>query len=108
MKRHHIQRHYNFNKSVAIHVDLVYLVNQIIHSYVFEFVFSGDNRLNEIAFASDKDSSKFCNVLELSKIASIFELVGKDYPSTMKMKRAPDGDWMVDEIFSDLDPLIPS
>lgn len=90
---HRIDEFYDFFRTHEVKTDLGYLSNQFVHSYILGF-WNEAPRGWSILVASDKDKSKFCNIVRMVDISRVFELVGADYPAEMVLVRGRNGDWV--------------
>jgi len=62
--------------------DLIFICNQIIHSYVFVPVLNGNrDALHAVWFSSDRHRHQYLYEFELDRIIKLFMQVGKDYPN---------------------------
>ena len=95
--RHQIDLFYDFSRTHETITSLGYLANQFVHSYILEIRYQRSTGWSFLV-SSDKDKSKFCNIVQLSDIASIFEIVGSDNPSSLELMRGKDGDWIQTDI----------
>jgi hypothetical protein len=73
---------YDLSNAMRDEMNLQFICNQIIHSYVFTYTMTGkDNHLQGIMFSSDWERSKSLHELRLSQVIRLFEVVGHDYVS---------------------------
>ena len=93
LNRHRIDEFYDFSRTHEVNTALGYLANQFVHSYVLGFWSEGQAGWSFLV-ASDKDKSKFCNIVRFSDIAHVFEVIGTDYPEEMVLVRDHNGDWI--------------
>lgn len=68
--------------------DLLYVANQMVHSFIF--VLSGHDDGHGAFFTSDRDKKSRLSFITTSEIVRIFEIVGNDYPSGFNAWRDPD------------------
>jgi hypothetical protein len=81
MNTHRFYEHYDFENGKTEKFDLRFLVNQIIHSYIFSPVFDvnendGEMELFGIHFCSDDQRNKWIFELKLSTVIALFDKVG--------------------------------
>lgn len=67
--------------------DLLYVVNRMIHSFIF--MLSGDDEGHGVFFTSDRDKDDRLNFMTTAEIVRIFEIVGNDYPASFRGWRDP-------------------
>ena len=89
LNRTDIDRLYRLDSPKATTKPLDFVANQIIHSYVFTFGFNENGHMADLFFSSDKRKSASLFELAVLEIASIFDEVGNNYPSEMKMDFDP-------------------
>jgi len=82
MNHHRYWEFYDFEKAVVTKLDIKFLLNQIVHSYVFSPYFSENenNCLEGIHFTSDKNRNEWLYELNIDIIIASFKDVGNDYP----------------------------
>ena len=94
--RHKIVELYEVKDGTSVTEPLQYVVNQIIHSFVFEFIFEGPNKVFGVAFNSDHSKKKRLFMLPLDKIIGAFAKCGNYYPESMTALRINDGsEWEI-------------
>jgi hypothetical protein len=77
---HHIDKHYDLDNNHQTQRTLIWLCNQIIHSYVFIVSENNDGGLDGFFFASDKERNKAVYYLSIKEVIKILETVGTNYP----------------------------
>ena len=77
---HQIDRLYDLRKATKQTRKLQFVANQIIHSFVFHPIMRDEKRVKGIAFNSDRTKDTELYYLDLSQIAEIFRIVGRDNP----------------------------
>jgi hypothetical protein len=86
MNTHKFDKCFDFLNPKQDKYDLIFLSNQIIHSYIFTPVFNfGGFKLLSIQFCSDKDRNKWLYEIDIKLMISIFEKVGNNYPASSSM-----------------------
>jgi hypothetical protein len=81
---HHLDRMYDLSGSEKAQKNVKLLCDQFVHSYIFEPLFLEDG-LDGIFVTSDRERAKYLYFLSIDTIISLFEAVGKDYPSKVRM-----------------------
>ena len=66
-------------------LNIKFIYNQIIHSYIFVIDESKDGGLNGINFCSDYKKNEALYFLNSEEIKRIFRKVGNDYPAQGRM-----------------------
>lgn len=77
---------YDFDRSRTVSRNLVFLCNQVIHSYLFVHSFDDVDRFNGILVASDRERNQALYFIGSQQIVELFEQVGNDYPNTMDLE----------------------
>jgi hypothetical protein len=80
-----IDRLYALDKPAKQNVKLLFLCNQVIHSYVFLPLFDEDGKLSGIFVVSDRERSKALFQISLQTIIDIFKAIGNDDITSMKL-----------------------
>lgn len=70
---------YDLDKPAPKSSDLLYVVNQMVHSFIFTL--SGDDDGHGAFFTSDRGKETRLNFVSTDEIVRVFESVGNDYPS---------------------------
>jgi hypothetical protein len=86
---HEIDKLYKLDCPKKCSKDTLFIANQIIHSYVCEFVFDDKNGLDGVMFSSDKLKNKQLFHIDIKQIIKIFTDFGTNYPSSNDMKYNP-------------------
>ncbi|MGV3527841.1 MAG: hypothetical protein ACO1OO_03020 [Flavisolibacter sp.] len=80
MNNHKFPEYYDFENGKEDKLDLKFLINQIVHSYIFSPNFelndAGDLELSTIHFCSDDHRNKWIYELTLLNIIELFEKIG--------------------------------
>lgn len=85
MNNHKYYEYFDFDNPKQEKFDLLFLSNQIVHSYVFAPAFDESFCLSAIHFSSDKDRNKWLYEISITTIISIFDKVGSNYPASSSM-----------------------
>src|ERR1035437_7645616 len=86
MNAHKYFDYFDFEKPREDKFDLIFLSNQIVHSYIFNPAFDEDDfTLSAIHFSSDQDRNKWLYELSIEKVIEVFEKVGTNYPASSSM-----------------------
>lgn len=80
----HFDRNYDFESPGAEVHDLVYVCNQLIHSFAFAPEVAEDGRLAAVLVASDKRKSTKLYRVARGQLLGLMRLVGRDNPSEMQ------------------------
>ena len=81
LNRHKYWELYDLNGGTEHDVDLLFLCNQFVHSYVFIASFNEARQFDGVLVSSDRKRLHEVYLVPLQKIVEIFEMVGADYPS---------------------------
>lgn len=89
INRHKIERLFDVDKPKQRFVGLVFLCNQVIHSYVFTLCFDDRGAFSSILVASDYERSRALFEISASGIIDVFELVGNDCVTEVRLVADP-------------------
>lgn len=93
-----VDNHYDFGKKAELKKDLVFVCNQVIHSFVFEFEILAKGSLAGILVSSDRERCKRLFRIPVGEVIRIFERVGNDYPHSMSAEFCEKrGDYVVSQ-----------
>jgi hypothetical protein len=95
MNSHRIDELYDWNASALTTRPLVFVANQIIHSYVLTLL-KGPGREISVFVASDRERNRVAYLLSAREVDKILRSVGLDYPDQMNMRwndQRGDYDW---------------
>jgi hypothetical protein len=81
MNLHRIDELYDLENGRSMELPLRVICNQLIHSYVFSFLFDASRRLDGIFVTSEQNRRKNLLLLPLDRAVELFETVGRDYPN---------------------------
>lgn len=90
---------YNLDKPQTIELDILFVSNRMIHSFIF--ILSGGEDGDGVFFNSDYDKDKQLYFVDITEILRAFETVGNDYPSTLHAWRDSESGemkWSVDPV----------
>ncbi len=76
--RHDIVRHYDINRERLESRPLLFVCNQVVHSYVFSLLIQENGGLESIVVCSDKERQSKIFRIEIRTIAELFESIGHD------------------------------
>jgi hypothetical protein len=106
MKVHRMNNHkffefYDFDKGNTVKVNVIFLCNKIVHSYIFSPRFEKDEAnnliLSSVLFCSDEDRNDFLFEINIGCIVEFFKTLGNDYPSSSHMYFNPNkNEWDID------------
>ena len=80
---HKLDDHFYMNRDNAVTKDLLFLCNQIVHSYIFVLSFDRADCLEGVFFTSDYQRNKSLYFIHIDKVVEICKKVGADYPNQM-------------------------
>ena len=81
---HKIDKKYDLEHPVPVNKTLIWVANQIIHSFAFLPSFDEKGRLDSILFNSDRTRRQFLYSLSVDEIIALFEEVGANDPASMR------------------------
>jgi hypothetical protein len=87
---HNLDELYDLDKKKKENRGLSFICNQMIHSFIFSPNFDEFRHLEGVYFASEKQRHKSLLYVSIEGIASLFELVGNDYPSSAQYTWNPE------------------
>jgi hypothetical protein len=90
MNTHRFYDHYDFDNGKTEKLDLIFLINQIVHSYIFSPDFdinedNGEMTLSAIHFCSDDQRNKWIYELSLSTVIDLFAKIGNSHVTNSSM-----------------------
>jgi hypothetical protein len=91
---HRIDEKYNLEKVNKEKRNLLWLCNQVIHSFVFILNFDDYGKLSGFYVSSDRLRNKKLYQIERKQYLDILKLIGNDYPANSKGYRNKSGDWI--------------
>jgi hypothetical protein len=83
---HKVIELYNLENGVKEDLDLRYVSNKIIHSFVFIGVFGENNNIEAVMFNSDQSKNEKLYSINVIDIIYLFEKAGNDYPEHIEYK----------------------
>lgn len=83
---HKVLELYDMDKGVKETLNLWYVANTIIHSFVFIGVFGENDYIEAVMFNSDRSKNNKLYSIDLNDIIKIFEVAGNDYPEHIEYK----------------------
>lgn len=88
---------YNLEKEKRVKKSILFLSNQLIHSCTIFAYREEDRNWGGVYACSDFERNKTIYRISIQEIIKIFELVGNDYPSSMRMTwNEKKGDYLVE------------
>lgn len=91
-----VDKHFDFRSQTDIAESLLFVCNQVIHSYVFEFENSPNGSLSAVLFTSDRHRRRHLFRITVGSLIRLFDRVGRDYPTHMTATfSAEKGDYVV-------------
>jgi hypothetical protein len=91
LNKHRIVELYEVKGGRSVTKPLSYVINQIIHSFIFEPIFEGPSKVFGIAFNSDRSKQSEIYLLALEEIIGAFAKCGNYYAGSMTVLRVNDG-----------------
>lgn len=90
MNTHRFYDHYDFDSGKTENFDLKFLINQIVHSYIFSPDFNinesnGEMTLSAIHFCSDDQRNKWIYELSLTTVIELFKKIGNSHVTNSSM-----------------------
>jgi hypothetical protein len=95
LNSHNLDALYNLSDGVRVTQPLSYVVNQIIHSYIFKPAFVSPGKIRSVAFNSDRSKSKELYMLELRPLIEAFADCADSYISKATYFRLSNGELQV-------------
>ena len=77
---------YDLDRSRTVSRNLVFLCNQVVHSYLFVLSFDDVDKFSGILVASDRERHQALYFIGSQQIVELFEQVGNDYPNAMDLE----------------------
>lgn len=81
-----IDQKYDLDHPVALAKTVMWIANQMIHSYVFMPSFDSEGNLDSILFNSDRTRRQHLFALRVDEIIDLFEEIGANDPASMHIK----------------------
>jgi hypothetical protein len=81
-----------FDKPKKINLPIMFLCNQVIHSYVYKEVFDEEGLLTGIFISSDREKTRKLYFVAVTELIGLFTRIGKDYPSSREYQFDPNTD----------------
>ncbi|OPA94973.1 hypothetical protein BFW87_13015 [Pseudomonas fluorescens] len=85
--RDKLQKHYDLNQQKVQTLDIEFICNQVIHSYIFIFSLSAIGSIEGFYLSSDTMRKKKLFFIPITTISDILRTVGNDYPSDQHLTR---------------------
>ncbi|NQT51687.1 hypothetical protein HQ576_06545 [bacterium] len=82
---HRLDELYDFSCPRSQRRDVLFVCNQVIHSYVFMVAASESEAFSGILFSSDRERNKCLYELSATRLIRLLEKVASDYPSQVQM-----------------------
>jgi hypothetical protein len=90
-----INEFYELEAPNKIEKPLSFVVNQIIHSFSFVFVFKAKNEIEGFAFNSDKTKSDALYLVTFSELINVLSPIAGIYVGTTTLIQRESGAWEV-------------
>lgn len=81
---HWVDELYDLDNCTQVELDVLFLCNQIIHSFIFVPEFNEQKKLVAVLFSSDRKRNICIYKIELQSIIEILKAIGSEYPSSAK------------------------
>lgn len=95
MNSHKIDELYEVDNPIETEKQLSYIVNQIIHSFTFRFVFKYPNKIEGFVFNSDRSKRKEIYMVKLKDFIQALSPIAQCYIGTTIMRRNENGEMVV-------------
>jgi hypothetical protein len=95
LNSHKIDDLYDIANAKEITKPFSYVLNQIIHSYIFQFAFKETNRIEGIIFNSDKSKKKEVYLLRLTEFLRVISPIAQCYVGHTVMERDEKGEMVI-------------
>ena len=93
---HRFPEFYDFAKPTRVTRDLLFVCNQIVHSYVFAPLFRSNGQLQGVVFNSDRTKNRELWFASVDEVVKALRAVGRSDPATVQMILDPaKGDYRV-------------
>jgi hypothetical protein len=97
LNKHELDDLYDLGHPAPSRRELAFVANQIIHSYVLQFVTSRSGALRGVVFSSADHRNKALYELSAAQMSRVFSKVGRDYPVWMSLDYSEArGDWKIE------------
>ncbi|WPN57273.1 hypothetical protein [Pseudomonas sp. P9_31] len=92
--RDSLEKHYNLGIATTQTLDIEFICNQVIHSFIFIFELSDTGNIGGFYLSSDKMRKRKLYFIPIATVTRLFRTVGRDYPTDQHFKRNPEtGQW---------------
>jgi len=95
MNNHRVEELYEVDKAHKITKPFSYIANQIIHSYIFLFVFKSKNELEGVIFNSDKSKNTVLYMITIKDFIEVLSPIAQCYISKAMMERNENGEMVL-------------
>lgn len=95
MNWHRIDELYEVEYAQKINKPFSYIVNQIIHSFIFSFAFNDEDRLEGILFNSDRSKKKQLYMIKVQDFIDALSPIAQCYISSAVLERNENGELVV-------------
>ena len=95
LNSHRIDELYEIEKPEVTSRPFSYVINQIIHSFTFQFVFEGHNRISGILFNSDRSKKKTLYLVKLKELISVLSPIAQCYIGKTTFQRNEKGEMVL-------------
>jgi len=92
LNSHIINDLYEIDEPVVMAKPFSYVINQIIHSFIFQFAFEGRNQISGVLFNSDKSKNKIIYLMKLKDLIGVLSPIAQCYIGTTIFERNKDGE----------------
>ena len=86
MNYHRFAELYDFSQAAVVSKDLLFVCNQVVHSYVFAPLFRPNGQLQAILFNSDRTRNRELFIATIKDVVGTFRRVGSSDPASLDMK----------------------
>lgn len=95
LNSHKIGELYEIEEPVVMTKSFSYVINQIIHSFTFQFVFEGHNQIGGILFNSDRSKKKTIYLVKLKELIEAISPIAQCYIGTTIFERNKNGEMVL-------------
>ncbi len=95
LNSHRIDELYEIETPVVMSKPFSYVINQIIHSFTFQFVFEGRNQIGGMLFNSDRSKKKTLYLVRLKELISALSPIAQCYISKATYQRNENGEMVL-------------
>lgn len=95
MNWHRLDELYEIEDAQKTTKPFSYIVNQIIHSFIFSFAFNDESKLEGILFNSDRSKKKQLYMIKVKDLIDVLSPIAQCYISSAILERKENGELVV-------------